>query len=327
MSERISFGDSLPGLLELRVAPDLGELRRAVERDPAHELRRHVVLRRAPRLPDALVRFPPHADGALGLRMDDRPEPSGQTVAPTRVQENRVERGPEDVVLPLVEGAVADAHRTGACISGEVVERRLRQVAPPVDPVHDLQPAVVVRLDVGDELHELVGLPVEVQVVERLQRERRVPDPGVAVVPVPLSARRLREGRGERRHRRAGRHVRQPLDRQSRALDRVAPAVVGDARSVQPGTPEARRRREPLVGFVDVGGDRELLGPRESAVDSLAGLERVTRPHSPAFDAEREVGLEANGLSRARRVGGMATVVDQASTLPAHGRSRRRARR
>ena len=147
--------------------------------------------------------------------------------------------------------------------------------------------------------------------MERLQRERRVPDPGVAVVPVALSAGRLREGRGERRHRRARRHVRQPLDRQSRALDRVTPAMVGDPRSVQPGTPVARRRRDPLISVVDVGGDRELLGPRDGAVDSLAGLEHMARPHLPAFDAEREVGLEANRLSCTRRVGRMAAVVDQ----------------
>ena len=185
--------------------------------------------------------FSPDRGRALGLRLDDRPQPARETLAPARVQEDRVERGAEDVVLPLVEGAVADPHRARSCVAGEVVERRLRQVAPPVDPVHDLQRAVLVRLDVGDELHELVGLPVEVQVVERLQRERRVADPRVAVVPVALAARRLGKGGGERRDRRAGRHVRQSLDRESRALDRVAPAMVGDARSVQPGAPEARR--------------------------------------------------------------------------------------
>jgi hypothetical protein len=34
------------------------------------------------------------------------------------------------------------------------------EIAAAVDPVHDLQRAVVVRLEVGDELHELVCLPV-----------------------------------------------------------------------------------------------------------------------------------------------------------------------
>ena len=52
-----------------------------------------------------------------------------------------------------------------------------------------------VALEVGDELHELVRLPIEVEVVQRLERERRVADPGVAVVPVALASRRL----GQRR--------------------------------------------------------------------------------------------------------------------------------
>ncbi len=40
----------------------------------------------------------------------------------------------------------------------------LGEVASTIDPVHDLQGSVVVGLEVGDELHELVGLPVEVEV-------------------------------------------------------------------------------------------------------------------------------------------------------------------
>jgi hypothetical protein len=63
-------------------------------------------------------------------------------------------------------------------------------------------PPVVVRLEVADELHELVGLPVEVEVVKRLERERRVAHPAVAVVPVALTAGGLGERCGERGNRR-----------------------------------------------------------------------------------------------------------------------------
>ena len=115
----------------------------------------------------------------------------GSALAAARVQQDRVEHRAEDVVLPLVERAVADPHRPRARVAREVVARRLGQVAPAVDAVHDLQRAVLGRLDVGDELHELVGLPVEVEPVQRLQRERRVAHPRVAVVPVALAARRL----------------------------------------------------------------------------------------------------------------------------------------
>ena len=44
-------------------------LARAVQRDPAHQLRRDVVLRLAARLPDALVGLAPDRGRALGLRL------------------------------------------------------------------------------------------------------------------------------------------------------------------------------------------------------------------------------------------------------------------
>ena len=219
----------------------LGQLRRAVHRHPAHELRRHVVLRRAAGLPDPLVGLAPDAQRALRLRLDDRPQPPRQALAAAGVQQDRVQRGAVDVVLALVERAVADPHGARADVAGEVVARRLGEVAATVDPVHDLQRAVGVGLEVGDELHVLVGLPVEVEPVQRLQRERRVADPGEAVVPVALAARGLGQRGGERRDGRPGRHVGEALDRQRGALDRPAPLVVGDAGPVDPVAPEARR--------------------------------------------------------------------------------------
>ena len=198
----------------------------------------------AARLPDALVGLLPDVCGALGLRLDDRPQAPGQSLAAARVQVDRVQDGAEDVVLALVEGAVADPHRARPRIAGEVVEGRLGEVAAPVDPVHDLQRAVLVGLQIGDELHELVGLPVEVEEMQGLQGEGRVAHPGVAVIPVALAARGLGQRRGQRRNRRAGRHVGEALDRQRRALDRLAPAVVGKAGPAEPAPPEASRRGE-----------------------------------------------------------------------------------
>ncbi len=202
------------------------------------------MLRRAAGLPDPLVGLLPDARRALGLRLHDRPEAGRQALGLPRVEQDRVEHGAEDVVLALVVRAVADPHRLRARVAGEVVERRLGQLPPAVDPVHDLQRAVVGRLDVGDELHELVGLPVEAEPVQGLQGERRVAHPRVAVVPVALAAGGLGE-RGRRRgHGGAGRHVGEALDHERRALDRVAPAVVGDPRSVEPAAPVAPRRGE-----------------------------------------------------------------------------------
>ena len=295
---------------EVAVAADLGELGRAVHRDPAHELRRHVVLGLAAGLPDPLVGLAPHARGSLGLRLDDRPQAPRQPLAAAGVQQDRVQRGAEHVVLALVEGAVADTHRARPDVAGEVVARRLGEVAAAVDAVHDLQRAVGVGLEVGDELHVLVGLPVEVQPVQRLQRERRVADPREAVVPVALAAGRLGQRRGERRHRRAGRHVGEPLDRQRRALDRRAPLMVGNARPVDPLAPVVRRRGHPRLRVVEVRGRREPFGPRQRAVELLALVQHVARADPVALDAERHVGLQADGLPGAGRVGDVAVLVD-----------------
>ena len=181
------------------------------------------------------------------LRLDERPQPAGQVLAAAGVQQQRVEHRAEHVVLALVERTVADPHRPGALVARQLVARRLGQVAAAVDAVHDLQAAVGVRLEVGDELHELVGLPVEVEVVQRLQREGRVAHPRVAVVPVALAARGLGQRGRQRGHRGAGRHVGQALDRERRPLQGVPQRVVRDAGAGQPAAPELRRSRRSAV--------------------------------------------------------------------------------
>ena len=75
-----------------------------------------------------------------------------------------------------------------AVVARELFAQTLGEIHPAVDPVHDLQRAVLVTLQVGDELHVLVGLPIEIQEMQCLQRERRVADPSEAVVPVALAA-------------------------------------------------------------------------------------------------------------------------------------------
>ena len=233
---------------------------------------------------------------ALGLGLHDRPQPpraaagcaacaAGSSRAPRRRRRS-------------------GAGRTRRCRSAPAARRRsperssrvrLGQVAAPVDPVHDLQRAVRVGLEVGDELHELVGLPVEVEPVQRLQRERRVAHPRVAVVPVALAAGRLGQRRRERRDRRAGRHVGQALDRQRRALDRLAPAVVGHAaRAPASRARTASSRRAARRPRATSAGRGEALGPRERAVEPLALARAACRARTrlPSMP-ERHVGAAA----------------------------------
>ena len=63
------------------------------------------------RLPDPLVGVLPDARGAVRLGLDDRPELTRKALAAPRVQQHRVQGGSEDIVLALVEGAIARSHR------------------------------------------------------------------------------------------------------------------------------------------------------------------------------------------------------------------------
>ena len=303
----------------LAVAADVRELGRAVERHPAHQLRRHVVLRLAARLPDALVGLAPDVARALRLGLHDRPQPARQALAAPRVQQDRVERRAVDVVLALVERAVADAHGPRAGVARQVVARRLGQIAPAVDAVHDLEPAVGHRLEVGHELHELVGLPVEVEPVERLQRERRVAQPGVAVVPVALAPGRLGQRGRERRDGRARRHVGQALDRQRRALraarasgDRAAaraPPTRARSGSCPPVAPGPRRRR------------REPRAPRPTTTRRTPSL----RPSARAAPRTRSPSIPSRMSDRRRIVtpAPVASAVWRSSPSSAHSAATR----
>ena len=248
------------------------------------------MLRLAARLPDALIGLAPDLGRALGLRLHDRPQPPRQALAVHRVLEDRVEHRAVDVVLTLIEGAVADPHRVRAGVAGELLAERLGQVAPAVDPVHDLQPAVAVGLDVGDELHELVGLPVEPEQVQRLQRERRVAHPRVAVVPVALAPRRLGQRGRQRRDERARRHVGQALDRQRRALDRLAPAMVGELRRAPAIAARSGRCRRAARRVLDIDGRDQPVLPGKRDVRPLAGRSVCrARTRLPSIPSSRSV--------------------------------------
>ncbi len=176
-------------------------------------------------------------DAHRDLLLHQRPQVVRHVVAPLGVQVDRIDDRPVDVVLALVVGAVADPHRPRVVVAAQVVERLLGQVALAADAVHDLQRAVLVAVEVDDELHEVVGLPVEPERVERVEGERGVAHPGVAVVPVALATRRLGQRCRQRRDQRAGRRVGEALQRQRRALQVARPPVVGELAVGQPRAP------------------------------------------------------------------------------------------
>jgi hypothetical protein len=98
-------------------------------------------------------------------------------------------------VLHLVVGAVADAHRTGVVVAGQMVQFFFDEAAFPADRVHHLKRValtVVGAGHVGDEREEVVGLAVQPQRVQAPERERRITHPRVAVVPISFALRRFR---------------------------------------------------------------------------------------------------------------------------------------
>ncbi len=154
-----------------------------------------------------------------------------------------------------------------------------------------------------------------------------VAHPGVAVVPVALASGGLRQRRRERGHGRPGRHVGEPLDRQRRALDRLAPAVVGHPSPADPVAPEAVRRRQSLVRLVDGARSGEALRPGERAERLLSLLEHVAAADPVALDPERDAAGQSHRDPLGLGVGAVAIVGRPGSRRPECGRSRSRARR
>ncbi len=260
---------------------------------------------------------------ACHLALDDRPQPVGELVARAGVQVDRVEHGAPHVVLALAVGAVADAHRLRAAVAGEMVELLLLQATLAADPVHDLQLPLLGLGEVGDEIEEIVGLPVEAEGVERPQHERGVADPGVAVVPVAFATKRLRQrGRGRRHHRPSG-GVAQPLERQRAALQVRAPGMVGEGALLEPLLPVMGSAHESLVGL-HTGRGQRVLGPAQCSESGLPFTQDRARAGARALEPEVHVGdqleLEVHALRAGRRLvvtgagvgpfGGEAAVVE-----------------
>ena len=167
-----------------------------------------------------------------------------------------------------------------------MVEGVFGDLVPAVDPVHDLQRAIrsIVPLPgTGLEaVHERGRLLGEAQPQQRVHRERRIPHPGVAVVPVALSADDLRQCRGRRRDDRSGRRVGEQLEHERRAVNHLAPppAVAGRR---EPAAPERQGVLERRGGLLGLDGGVAAMAARDALEDEgrrLAGREREIREHA-----------------------------------------------
>src|SRR5262249_57997259 len=110
-------------------------------------------------------------------------------------------------------------------IARQLGEDSLGGVRGAVDAIDDREVPAVTFGQVSYEREVVVGFPVEAEGVQAPERERGVADPAIAVVPVPLAARGLGQGRGGRRRDGTDRGERQALEGQRAPGQTAAPAV------------------------------------------------------------------------------------------------------
>jgi hypothetical protein len=284
------------------------------------------VLGLAAGLPDPLVGLAPGLRRGVDLIRDDRPDRGRDLAVGLRVDVEGVHERAVDVVLALVEGAVPDPHRTGAAVPGEVVERRFGQVALAADAVHDLELVAVRETDVRDIAGEVLRLGVESEHVQAPEGEGRVADPAVAIVPVALTPRRLRERGGCGGEHHSAWRVAEPLQGQRRALQVDPPWMVGEGAGREPAAPVLGGRVDALEGLsADAGGSGSA--PQASAQKrrspstmrcrassrwcSTARFRSLVKSRSGALEAfsdpdEHPFGIEVRGRARVRVVGAVA---------------------
>src|SRR5215211_5845882 len=122
-----------------------GDAPRALEGDPAHDLRRDELPLSAADLPDTMVRILPVGAEPAENPPQVLPEIIVQRSAVPVVEVRRVEDGPVEVELDLAVGGVAEPDRTGVLVAGEVVEYDLGEVGASVYAVERLEETVPIR--------------------------------------------------------------------------------------------------------------------------------------------------------------------------------------
>ncbi|RAO23916.1 hypothetical protein ONO23_06272 [Micromonospora noduli] len=119
--------------------------------------------------------------------------------------------------------------------------------------------------------------------------EGRVPDPGVAVVPVPLPADLLGQPRGGRGDQGAGRCVRHQLEGHRRPLDHLAPAALVPG-TAHPPPPVVAGLGEQIARLVGAECSRRVrTGSLQDHPADVAGMQRERRGHTVGvpFDVPR----------------------------------------
>ncbi len=147
------------------------------------------------------------------------------------------------VELQLLRCVIADPHRRGLLITAQPGDDQFRQSPLSADPVHDLDLAGVAGGRANKPISPYPRLVVVPEFHQRQKREGGVPEPTIAVIPIPCSAQALgKRGRGggdDSTHRSVG----QSLQCDERPLDCFCPRS-GLTTAVAPPAPERFGARE-----------------------------------------------------------------------------------
>src|SRR5919106_6294181 len=139
-------------------------------------------------LPDPLVGVaPPLADAPHALAQE-RPQVGLDRAARSGPQVCRVQDLAVHVELELPRRGVSDPYRSGSAIPLEVVELDLGQQPLTADAVQDLEVVGPPGGGSGEPADEVLRLGRVAEELERVQRERRVSEPAIPVVPIPHTA-------------------------------------------------------------------------------------------------------------------------------------------
>jgi hypothetical protein len=140
----------------------------------------------------------------VGEATDERPRPLVQLPADLHVHRHRFGEQSQRVVLTLGAGAVPHPDRAGAGPSCDVVDHPLLRDRTAADGEHWPRQHVLVTPRPVHERQVAPGIVTSAQQRGDGGRQRRVTQPGVAVVELPVVPCRLRQGRGRCRHDRSG---------------------------------------------------------------------------------------------------------------------------
>ena len=263
----------------------------AMTAGPAHRRRMGVNVAAAAKLPDAGVGLEREFLRLLAERLQQAEQALVARPRQAAIEEHR-HRGENDaavgVVLGLLHGGIADAHRAVAAIALEArcdpfVERIGRH-----DAVDRAQLTLPDRgRDAEDERDEVFHRLRRAQAVERLDDEIGVAQPAEAVVPGARRAGRLGDRGRVRRDDAAGLLEIAQLERDRGADHRVLP-IVGDREAADPVAPIVARAIEELAA-----------GPRQFARERLVGAEHHVHR---ARERKRRLALD----ERERGIGGQA---------------------